>query len=109
MNASNEQSELSKRMFAKKLADEYSNEINGYDPVINPKHYEIIDGVESIQVIACSLTAHEWRGFCLGSILKYRIRAGKKDNMDQDISKACYYEELFEKHRHLCKEVRSGV
>lgn len=73
------------------------------DQVRNPKHYQIIDGVESITLIAAGLTIDEWRGFCLGNIIKYRLRAGKKDALEQDIGKAEYYEELFEKFKHLCR------
>jgi hypothetical protein len=71
------------------------------DQVRKPNHYQMIDGVESIQVIACSLTRDEWRGFCLGNELKYRIRAGKKDALQQDIDKANEYGLLFEKHKEL--------
>lgn len=74
------------------------------DQIKNPKHYQILDGVESIEIIACSLTLEGWKGFCLGNILKYRIRAGKKDKLEQDIGKAEFYEELYEKHKHLCMD-----
>ncbi len=74
------------------------------EAVKNPKHYQIFDGVESIEVIACSLTSEQWKGFCLGNILKYRIRAGKKDKLQQDIDKANYYGELHEKYKHLCRK-----
>jgi len=73
------------------------------DVIKKPKHYQILEGVESIEVIACSLTSEQWKGFCLGNILKYRIRAGKKDELAQDIGKADFYEELYLKHKHLCK------
>ncbi len=87
-------------------------EFNNYKPeaaqeneaVKNPKHYQTIEGYESIEVIACSLTAEQWKGFCLGNILKYRIRAGKKDLLQQDIDKANNYEVLHEKYQHLCRE-----
>ncbi len=87
-------------------------EFNNYKPkaaqeneaVKNPKHYQIIAGYESIEVIACSLTAEQWKGFCLGNILKYRIRAGKKDLLQQDIDKANNYDALHEKYKHLCRE-----
>ncbi len=74
------------------------------EAVKNPKHYQIIEGYKSIEVIACSLTAEQWKGFCLGNILKYRIRAGKKDLLQQDIDKANHYEVLHEKYKHLCRE-----
>jgi len=73
------------------------------DAIKNPSHYHILDGVESITVIASAMTVEEWRGFCLGNILKYRIRAGKKDKLEQDIGKADFYNELFVQHKHLCR------
>lgn len=73
------------------------------DSVRKPKHYEIIEGVESITIIASAMTPAQWHGFCLGNILKYRIRAGKKDALQQDIDKADYYAELYEMHKHLCR------
>jgi len=85
-----------------------NNKVGGLvdvDNVRNPKHYQILEGVESIDVIACSLTLEGWKGFCLGNITKYRLRAGKKGELEQDIAKADYYEELFEIKKYLCKGV----
>ena len=72
--------------------------------VESPSHYDLFPGVEAIQVIASSLTAEEYRGYCLGNLLKYRLRCGKKDNVEQELAKADKYKELFEKHNHLCKD-----
>ena len=72
------------------------------DNVRNPKHYQIIEGVESIELIARSMTQEQWKCFCLGNIMKYRIRAGKKDALDQDIAKADFYKELYEMHKGKC-------
>ena len=73
------------------------------DVVKNPKHYQIIDDFESIDVIACSLTEEQFKGFCLGNILKYRIRAGNKDSLEQDIAKSDEYKSIFENKKHLCR------
>lgn len=72
------------------------------DNVKNPKHYQIIEGIESIDIIARSMTVEQFRGFCLGNILKYRIRAGKKDALEQDIAKANEYKKIFENKKHMC-------
>jgi hypothetical protein len=72
------------------------------DNVRKPSHYQLIDGVESIEIIARSMTHEQWKGFCLGNMLKYRIRAGKKDALQQDIDKANYYGELYELHKGKC-------
>ena len=73
------------------------------DAVINPNHYDMM-GANTIEILAAAMTEAEWRGFCLGNTLKYRIRAGKKDNLQQDIDKANNYERLYEKHKHLCRK-----
>ena len=70
--------------------------------VTNPKHYQLFGDIESIELIARSMTVERFLGFCLGSTLKYRLRAGKKDDLHQDIAKADQFEILFKKYRHLC-------
>mgnify|MGYP003648670227 CR=1 FL=1 len=91
----------------KNIADiERRKDITGIKPndqVKNPSHYQIIEGFESITIIASALTTEQWKGFCIGNTLKYRIRAGKKGDLKQDIDKADFYEELYEQHKHLCK------
>ena len=75
--------------------------------VFQPKHYELFPDIESIEIIACSLTLDEWRGFCLGNCIKYRLRAGKKDKLEQDIGKANNYaNNLFNDFKHLCRGPR---
>ena len=73
------------------------------DAVINPNHYDMM-GANTIEILAAAMTEAEWRGFCLGNTLKYRIRAGKKDDLQQDIDKANNYERLYEEHKHLCRK-----
>lgn len=73
------------------------------DVVKNPKHYQIIEGVESIDIIASYMTIEQFKGFCLGNIIKYRMRAGNKDELNQDINKANFYVDLFDMKKHLCR------
>ena len=75
------------------------------DGVKQPSHYQLFDGVEAIEVIARSMTQEMFKGYCLGNILKYRLRAGKKGEMatlEKDMAKAEFYKELYEKHKGLC-------
>lgn len=78
----------------------------GEDPQVrNPSHYQVFEGLESIEVIARSMTMGEFRGFCMGNVLKYRLRAGKKSdqaNVHKDLSKADFYKELFTKYVGYC-------
>jgi hypothetical protein len=55
--------------------------------VIHPRHYGGADNpYEAIKVIEA------WEvGFNLGNTLKYISRAGKKDNIIQDLEKALFY------------------
>jgi hypothetical protein len=57
------------------------------DQVIHPQHYGGKDNpYEAIKVIEA------WGvGFNLGNTLKYISRAGKKDNIIQDLEKALFY------------------
>lgn len=75
------------------------------DGVRKPSHYQVFDGVESIEIIARSMTVSEFRGFCMGNVLKYRLRAGKKSElatMEKDLNKAAFYQELFDLHKGKC-------
>lgn len=74
------------------------------DVVKAPSHYQFFPGVEAIEIIAASLTEEGFHGYCMGNRLKYRLRAGNKDKLEQDISKSDFYVELFNKHKHLCRE-----
>lgn len=70
-----------------------------------PSHYMLFDDIEAIEVIARSMTVEQFKGYCLGNILKYRLRAGKKSELaflEKDMAKAGFYGELFEKHKGKC-------
>ena len=62
----------------------------------NSNHYELWENFEAIDVIKLALTDEEYKGFLKGNILKYRLRAGKKnienDNIIKDINKSIDYE-----------------
>ena len=72
------------------------------DPVNQPQHYQFFPDLEAIEVIARSTTQEQFYGYCLGNRLKYRLRAGNKDKLEQDIAKSDKYLELYEKHKGLC-------
>ena len=72
------------------------------DAVNSPKHYQFFPDLEAIEVIARSMTKEQFYGYCLGNRLKYRLRAGNKDKLEQDIAKSDKYLELYEQHRGKC-------
>ena len=91
-----------KRMVLEREKSNSTEIPNSSDQVKNPSHYQLIEGVESIEVIARSMTQEQFKGYCLGNTLKYRLRAGKKDALQQDIDKANFYGELYEMHKGKC-------
>ena len=73
--------------------------------VTKPAHYMLFDDIEAIEVIARSMTREQFKGYCFGNILKYRLRAGKKSELaylEKDMAKAGFYGELYEKHKDKC-------
>ena len=72
------------------------------DAVNSPKHYQFFPDLEAISVIAMCMTQEQFYGYCLGNRLKYRLRAGNKDKLEQDIAKSDKYLELYEQHKGLC-------
>jgi len=74
------------------------------EQVHSPKHYNVLENIEAIQIIAGSMSQDMFKGYCLGNILKYRLRCGAKDDVNQELAKADKYKELFTKYKHLCKE-----
>lgn len=75
------------------------------DGVTSPSHYMLFDDIEAIEVIARSMTCEQFKGYCFGNILKYRLRAGKKSELaylEKDMAKAGFYGELYEKHKDKC-------
>lgn len=73
------------------------------DVVNKPSHYQFFEGVEVIEIIASSMTCEQFKGYCLGNRIKYRLRAGNKDDIAQEIAKSDKYVELYDEHKHLCK------
>lgn len=74
------------------------------EAVYKPSHYDVIDGLEAIEIIARSMTVEQFKGYCLGNIIKYRMRLGAKDAVEQDLKKAQNYKDIFEKHKELCHD-----
>lgn len=62
------------------------------DAVNKPKHYQIYPDMDAIDVIRAVLGEEGFEAYCIGNSLKYRLRAGKKDDLAQDIAKAEVYE-----------------
>ena len=76
------------------------------DAVNSPQHYQFFPDLEAIVVIARSMTQGQFYGYCLGNRLKYRLRAGNKDRLEQDIAKSDKYLELYEQHKGECIDAK---
>lgn len=76
------------------------------DAVNSPQHYQFFPDLEAIVVIARSMTQEQFYGYCLGNRLKYRLRAGNKDKLEQDIAKSDKYLELYEQHKGECIDAK---
>ena len=66
------------------------------DNVNNPNHYQLDCGIESIEIIKRVLGLRGFVAFCLGNILKYLIRAEKK-NGKEDYKKPANLEWVIER------------
>lgn len=64
------------------------------DNVEHPNHY-CIGGIETIEYIRTRLTPEQFKGYCLGNILKYSSRANFKGKFDEDLDKARMYHQLY--------------
>jgi hypothetical protein len=57
---------------------------------INPSHYTD-GGIETIDYLKAKMSTEEFHGFLRGNVLKYMSRAGKKDDVVQELEKAQWY------------------
>tara|TARA_R100000234_G_scaffold20269_1_gene11383 strand:+ start:49 stop:327 length:279 start_codon:yes stop_codon:yes gene_type:complete len=89
------------RKTAKEIFEEKTNK--KFDPVNNPPHYTLRDGIECIDYIEQTLTKVEFKGFCHGNLLKYQHRHRDKGNPIEDMEKAKWY---LEKMIETMKELR---
>lgn len=59
------------------------------ETVVSPEHYQLFPDTEVIAIIESSLTKEEFKGYCKGNILKYRLR--DKYDRDKDWEKSGQY------------------
>jgi len=63
------------------------------DMVNNPPHYQLWPGMEVYDVLVKTLTRDELIGWHKGNSLKYRLRAGAKGEIGEQIKKAEWHED----------------
>ena len=78
---------------------EYDDVVDLASVVHKPEHYQVVAGVEAKDIIHAALEGlghiGNYQAWCLGNLLKYRLRAGEKDDVLQDIAKADKFKEMF--------------
>jgi len=67
--------------------------ITMYDAVERPAHYRRFN-VEVIDIIRHVLGEEGFRAYCIGNEVKYRLRAGFKNDGAEDLAKAMKYYEF---------------
>jgi hypothetical protein len=60
------------------------------DYIVSPPHYNS-GSVECIDAISSFLGKEAFASYCLGQVIKYVWRAGKKDCYSTDLGKAQFY------------------
>ena len=71
---------------------------------INPEHYKLDGGKQAIDLIQKELTSAQFIGFLKGNIMKYELRAGRKEgeSRETDLEKAAWYRDRLNKYnKHL--------
>lgn len=78
-----------------------NNQHHNANPAINPSHYKNSFGVECIEIARQYSYSH-------GNAIKYAWRAGKKDDLLQDLQKCLWYCKDEAKHR-FCNPPVSAI
>ena len=79
-------------------------------PLLNPdsKHYQMIDGVESIERLEQMYTQSELMTWAKITAMKYRMRIGNKDGAEKEVGKIKTYEAYYKYLESLVIEVEYG-
>jgi hypothetical protein len=73
--------------------EDYARMEREEEAITSPAHYKVCEGLEVVDMIRAVLTPEQFRGYCLGNLIKYRMRAGKKTMSPmKDLGKAHVYE-----------------
>jgi hypothetical protein len=74
--------------------EDYARMEREEEAITSPAHYKVCEGLEVVDMIRAVLTPEQFRGYCLGNLIKYRMRAGKKTMSPmEDLGKAHVYEQ----------------
>jgi len=67
------------------------------NPLINPEstHYQMFDGVESIDRLEEMYSTEELASWAKISAMKYRLRIGHKDDVKKEVTKILGFEDYY--------------
>lgn len=73
-------------------------------PLKNPdsKHYQMVDGIESIERLEQMYSRKELMAWAKISAMKYRMRIGHKDNTQKEVTKILGFEAYYEYLKDKC-------
>lgn len=80
--------------------------ISNKEKVNHPQHYGGDTTYETIKVLEAWLTPEQFHGFLLGNSIKYMSRADKKNNREEDLRKALWYDQYL---NTWLKETENGT
>jgi hypothetical protein len=73
---------------------DYARMEREHEAITSPDHYKVCEGLEVVDMLRAVLTPEQFKGYCLGNLIKYRMRAGKKTMSPmEDLGKAHVYEQ----------------
>jgi hypothetical protein len=73
--------------------EDYARMEAEHEAITSPAHYKVCEGLDVVDMIRAVLTPEQFSGYCLGNVIKYRMRAGKKTMSPmEDLGKAHVYE-----------------
>jgi hypothetical protein len=74
--------------------EDYARMEREEEAITSPAHYKVCEGLDVVDMIRAVLTPEQFSGYCLGNLIKYRMRAGKKTMSPmEDLGKAHVYEQ----------------
>lgn len=67
-------------------------------PLLNAdsKHYEMVGGMEAIEIMESIFTVEELKAWAKLTAMKYRLRIGKKDDPTKEIKKIKTFEDYYQ-------------
>lgn len=103
LNLTLEEAEELERILVHSMLNKGSNGTTADDIQISGNHYKDMP-IQPWHIMEAVLTGEEFRGFLCGNVIKYSLRAGRKEGSD-DAGKAKHYmqklKEFDEKMRHM--------